>query len=243
MRPLSAPEIVHIWELGLYQHPIDRALTILAPAYPEMTRDDLAELSIGKRDAHLLTLREQTFGGTLYGLAACPQCSEPLEFSVSVGDIRTEPESDAGRSPTLNLDDHMVEFRLPNSRDLAVAAECEDIARARSALLERCVVHAAHNDSQVKPTDLPDKLVTELAEKMDEWDPQANVMLDLQCPQCANSWQLAFDIVSFLWSEIACQAKRLLSEVHTLSSTYGWSEQAILSLSSIRRRSYLEMVL
>ncbi len=51
-----------------------------------------------------------------------------------------------------------------------------------------------------------------------------------------------FDVVSFFWSEICVQAKRLLREVHTLARAYGWREADILNMSTARRQFYLEMV-
>jgi hypothetical protein len=54
---------------------------------------------------------------------------------------------------------------------------------------------------------------------------------------------MMFDIVSFLWTEIAAEAKRLLREVHILASAYGWREADIFSLSPLRRQFYLEAVL
>jgi hypothetical protein len=48
--------------------------------------------------------------------------------------------------------------------------------------------------------------------------------------------------VTFFWSEISAEARRLLLEVHNLASAYGWSESDILSMSALRRRYYLEMI-
>lgn len=154
MNPLSANQIIQIWERGRDQHPIDRALIMLAPAYPEMTRDALADLSIGTRDAYLLTVREQTFGNTLNGAANCPQCNDSLEFSIRIENIRAEPTSGTERSSRLMLDDHVVEFRLLTSQDLAAAAQCEDVAASRSVLLERCVDRIVRNDSQISVADV-----------------------------------------------------------------------------------------
>jgi hypothetical protein len=41
---------------------------------------------------------------------------------------------------------------------------------------------------------------------------------------------------------VEAAAKRLLGEIHNLASAYGWSEDAILSLSNSRRALYLQMV-
>ena len=50
--------------------PVGRALTLLEAACPEMSADELASLSIGRRDADLLSLREWAFGSEMTGVAA-----------------------------------------------------------------------------------------------------------------------------------------------------------------------------
>jgi len=72
-------------------------------------------------------------------------------------------------------------------------------------------------------------------------DPQADLQLAMVCPQCAHRWTTTFDIASFFWTELNAWALRLLREVHTLASVYGWSEAEILDLSPTRRKAYLEM--
>src|SRR4051812_23275948 len=82
LRALSASDILSLWELGQGRHPVDRALCVLAPAFPEMDWRALARLPVGRRDALLYTLREQTFGGTMNARAACPGCGAQVELSL-----------------------------------------------------------------------------------------------------------------------------------------------------------------
>jgi hypothetical protein len=77
---------------------------------------------------------------------------------------------------------------------------------------------------------------------MADCDPQADVEIARTCSACGHQWQTSFDIVSFFWTEICAQAKRLLREVDILARVYGWREADILSMSAARRRAYLEMV-
>jgi hypothetical protein len=77
---------------------------------------------------------------------------------------------------------------------------------------------------------------------MAEADPLADIQIAISCPACAQGWRAAFDILTFLWSEIEAWAWRMLSDVHTLASAYGWCERDILALSPTRRQFYLEMV-
>ncbi|TME11275.1 MAG: phage baseplate protein [Chloroflexi bacterium] len=84
MLVLSSQEMLHIWEIGLGHHPIDQALIILAAAFPETSRDTLAELSIGQRDSYLLAVRAHTFGSRLVVLATCPQCRDQVECVLDI---------------------------------------------------------------------------------------------------------------------------------------------------------------
>jgi hypothetical protein len=255
MHGLSAQELLLIWEVGLRQQPVDRALTILALALPEAPRDELLALSVGQRDAHLLAVREGTFGAQLAGFAECLACQERLEFVLDVADMWAEHGTrDAQKlvgaplqTATPQVHEVMIEgyalrFRLPNSLDLAQVVRCGDVTAARNLLLQRCVLQASRDDGAVAVAALPETVLTTLAESMDQYDPQAEVQLKLSCPACGESWSVMFDIVSFFWSEICVQAKRLLREVHTLARAYGWREADILSMSAARRQLYLEMV-
>jgi hypothetical protein len=246
MSSLSAQDLIRIWETGLGQHPIDRALTILSFALPARSRAELAEMRIGQRDAHLLALRQQTFGSHLNGGATCPSCENQLEFSFAVEDIRIPGETnDAPRVFQLSAEGYEVEYRLPDSFDLATIAECADVSRARVVLASRCILSARHAaDAAAVPfEDLPGGVLTRVEAEMAERDSQAEVRLDLDCPECGHRWQMPFDIALFFWLEISARARRLLREVDLLARTYCWREEDILSMSAIRRQFYLEMVM
>jgi hypothetical protein len=241
VRPLSANDLLEVWEVGQDRHPLDRALTLLGAACPELAADELAGLSVGARDARLLTLRERIFGPRLTGFVECPRCSEGLEFEAAVADLRATP-APAGESWELAVGDFSLRFRLPDSRDLGAAATCPDPAAARRLLVRRCVLHASRDDVPLAGDDLPPEAITALAQQMVERDPQAETLLDLSCPACEHDWQALLDIVTFFWSELAARADHLLSEVHALALAYGWREADILSMSPHRRRFYLGMV-
>lgn len=243
MRPLSANQIVRVWEIGQSQHPLDRALTLLAFACPEFSPPQLAALSIGQRDAYLLTLREITFGQKMNGLAKCPNCGDRLEFDINVPDIRVaEISSPKVEKYNLQVEGVELQFRLPNSQDLAAIVGYKDIKAANSLLMQRCILQASNGDNSLAYNDLSPTLVNQLVRQMAECDPQAEILLNLSCPACEHSWQLLFDIVSFFWTEITARAKRLLQEVHTLARFYGWREADILSMSGIRRQMYLDLL-
>jgi hypothetical protein len=245
MRTLSAAELLDAWESGLPEGPVERALTLLAVAYPEKRRDELERLSAGQRDACLLTLRERTFGPKVACLTSCRGCGEHLDLSFTVADTRAAPGPEPPRALELEVARHEVRFRLPDSRDLAALAGDKEGraggAAARRLLLQRCIL-AAQCDGEERSVDqLAPEILDAVEKRMAQEDSQAVVRLALSCPVCGHQWEAIFDIGSFLWSEIHTWACRILREVHILASTYGWREAEILALSPWRRRFYLEM--
>lgn len=254
MRALSASELLAVWERGLSQTPFERALTLLGAAGTGEPPDAPARLSVGERDARLLTLREWTFGRQLTGLVGCPGCGEQLVISLDAADLRVRPGAESGqeasvtmpRPLTLTAREYEVSFRLPNSLDMAAvtaaAAPSTSVADAATSLLERCLIEARRGGEPVGAAELPPEVAEAIAGRMAEADPQAEVGLTLDCPACGESWQAPFDIESFFWGEINAWARRVLGEVHVLASSYGWRESDILNMSAWRRQFYLDLI-
>jgi hypothetical protein len=262
MRALSAAELLAVWDRGLVQPLGQRALLLLTAAYPEVRPETLARLSIGQRNACLLTLREWTFGRQLESLTNCPVCHERLELNFAVADVRVAEapptvalalpaagEQGQGEEYILEHSGYRVRFRLPDTLDLTSVLESgqrfEDIPQARTALLARCLLAVERNGevlASIVLDELPPELITAMLDRMAQVDPQADITLALNCPACRHQWPAMFDILSFFWQEIDAWAQRLLDDVHTLASAYGWPEADILGLSPHRRQFYLERI-
>jgi hypothetical protein len=242
MQALSAQQILHLWDVGHQQHPIDRALLVLSAAMPDCSIDRLANLSIGQRDGYLLQLRELTLGSQLDSFAECPKCSEPLEFQLRVGDLLLESPKAIEESGCCCVEDWEIQFRRLTSRDLATILGCATVQSAQQQLVQQCVQQVHYQGQLRSISEFPSALLVPLSEQLAAADPQAELLLDLTCPACGHDWQILFDIVTFFWAELHAQAKRLLGEVHTLALAYGWREADILGMSSMRRQLYLDRV-
>jgi hypothetical protein len=229
MRALSSADFLDMWERGAGLHPVDRSLVVLHSALPE-TYEDLADWPLGRRNQALAELRCACFGPQLEGWTACPRCGEKLEFQMDAGALAATGSRVDGPI-TVNGQS----FRLPTSRDLARAARETDPHLGAVRLMEACRL----GDGEAPAW--PDQEIDKVGEQMALADPMAEIRLTLNCAACSNQWDETLDIASFLWTEIASRAKRLLREVHTIASAYGWTEREILSLSQARRSFYLEM--
>jgi T4 bacteriophage base plate protein len=240
VHPLSANDILQLWEWGQDKHPVDRALGLLRLACPELPPEELQSLTIGQRNSRLLALRERTLGPALKGFARCSQCGAELEFAVEVEAIRL-PEPEA-QEYSLEVDGLTLRVRPLNSLDLASIVGLGDVGAARLRLIERCLLEASQEGQSLAAAELPDSALSALMDALSEGDPQAEMRFQLTCAACGHRWPALFDIVSFFWTEVGARAGRLLAEVHVLARAYGWREADILALSEARRQSYLELV-
>jgi hypothetical protein len=242
MRGLTTSTLLGAWERALSQSPAQRALTLLMLTDPGLPRERLAALTIGQRDMNLLNLRESVFGPRMTGLVACPACSSQLELNFTVSSVRVAPPPDPVGPCSLAHGDYQVEFRIPNGDDVTTLTPDLDPSANQRRLLERCLLSVRRHGEAVPFDELPAELRTAVSDRMAEADPQADVQLSLACPDCGHRWQSPLDILSYLWAEIHAWATRLLGDVHTLASAYGWREADILALSPWRRQAYLEMI-
>jgi hypothetical protein len=233
MRTLSGTDFLNLWERGFRLHPLDQGLLTLSAALPETPCDSLADWPLGRRNQALAELRCACFGAELEGWVSCPGCGVKLEFHM---DGRALMDQGGCRTPGETIVVNGRSFRLPTSRDLAYAALEADPRLAAIRFLETCCLEPD------APPSWSQEDVEAVGDGLASADPLAETRLAMHCPKCGHEWDESLDLAAFFWSEIEARARRLLMEVHTLASAYGWTEGEILSLSEARRAFYLEMV-
>src|SRR5439155_18285383 len=133
----SAVDLLNVWERGRSQSPMDRALLLLRLGHSEEKPEDLAELKIGERDARLLELRGNVFGPRIEGRADCPACGQSIEMNFTVSEVQTVPASEVPETCAAKFGKYEINFRLPNSNDLATLVPGDDIAIHKRRLILR----------------------------------------------------------------------------------------------------------
>jgi len=256
LRPLNGSDEIFILETlqGLLPAQqttalLARCLTRLGPINsitPEMAR----VFTVGDREALLLHLRRLTFGDGLQCSVNCPhpECAEKMELDLKVSDMLLPlyPHVRAWYETTItgNNATYKVRFRLPTGADLEMAtslADAGDHLTGASLLLRRCVSDVV-DEADKTVRDLPPVVAQQLPGIMAELDPQAELMLNLVCPVCGHAFQVFFDTTTYLLQEIADRAKNLYREVHLLAFYYHWSWAEILSITTRRRQTYVDLL-
>lgn len=244
MMTLTAQSLLTIWERGYARPNGWQALQLLSASQPDASLEELAALSIGRRDGRLLSLRERLFGSWLESVVDCPQCAERLQLTMQVSDIWVDAAGDAQEDGeiTAEISGYQLRFRLPNTADLLALASGVTETDGQRQLLHHCLLEARQEGEPRTAEELPDDVVETIAVRMAAADPLADIRIDVICPVCKHESQVIFDIVSYLWQELNAWAIRTLREVHELAAAYSWRESDILSLSPWRRQLYLQMV-
>jgi hypothetical protein len=147
----------------------------------------------------------------------------------------TAPQPDEEQQHT-TVAVHERIFRLPTSRDLAQVAKSSGEQQPTLRLLELCRIGGVESSCWT------DEIIENIGAALAAADPMGETRVALVCPACDHAWDDSIDVASFIWTELEARARRLLWEVHSLASAYGWSESETLALSAARRAMYLEMV-
>jgi hypothetical protein len=224
--------VLAMWERGRLATPLQRALLLLGLALPGRAPDELARMSIGRRDRALTRFRRSLFGSGFDGHVDCPNCGERLGVEIEL------PAREEDASPVTEfVSDDGLRFRAPDSRDLAAVADAATTDEALRRLLRRCCISAP---DQV-PADWSAEQIQEAEVGLAALESDDELCIDFTCASCGHSWQSVLDPACVLWEELEAHAIHLLQTVHQLARAYGWTERDILSMPAPRRAAYLQL--
>ena len=222
---------------------IERSLYLLSILYDKDV-SFIAGMPVGDRDAGLLKFRNDIFGSRLINVTTCPDCSTRIEWESDIKDFMLQAGHPDEKNRVLRLEkeDYTVDFRLPDSFDILEAMENQAVAEDPALFVSNCIISVRKDGEAVNAGSMPSEIITAVEQMMSDEDPQADIRMVLNCPECEKHWEAPFDIQSYLWLEIDNWAKRLLLEVSSLAKAFGWSEKEILGLSPQRRQRYIQMI-
>lgn len=225
---------------------ITRCLHRLGPVEP-VSADLVRQLSVGDREALLLHLRRLTLGGSMSCVLSCPACVKKMDLDLQIDELLLPPyaggqqlhEADIGEGGN----SYHVVFRLPNGEDqeAAAALAAESLDAAAELILRRCIESVISDDGE-KHTDIAPAILSNLPAKMAALDPQAEILLNLSCPECEAGFEVPLDVADYVCRELATDEREFYREVHALCFHYHWNEETVLGLSRRKRRIYLELL-
>ena len=243
LRPLSARDQIEVLDCDAGTTPSALLVTGVLARCCGLSEEDAARLTVGEREHLLLKLRSLTFGDRMSCVLRCPrvECGERMDLDLRVSELILTSTPRASGIHEAMVDDWLVRFRVPDGKDQEAVARMAfgDEQRAVEVLLSRCV-ESVERDGRPSE-EIPSAVADRISEIMAEMEPQAEIVLDANCPACGKAFRTILDTASFFLTEISAHAQALLAEVHLLAYVYHWSEAAILAMPERRRRRYLDL--
>jgi hypothetical protein len=254
LRALSGRDELFLLEEGTALGPAARSSALLARClarlgpHEPVPRDAIRTLTVGDREALLLHLRRLALGDEVSFVLACPDpgCGAPMDLDLKISELLLPPYSDPAATHEAILgagdDKYRVRFRLPTGADQELASPLASSGEeaAGALILRRCVLAVLDCTSGAEIPNLPAIVAAELPGRMAALDPQAEILVDLVCPECGRTFRRPFDAASCLFEELSAYGRDLHRQVHLLAFNYHWSEDAILAMGLRRRHRYLE---
>ena len=198
------------------------------------------DLSVG--DRQFLARRLAVALGTeeVWMSAPCSHCGARFDFSLDLGQL---PVKEAGPGyPFVEVPTSwgIGRWRVPTGRDQQLLSGANGIDGVRL-LVYNCLV-----DMEPR-SEMPENLGSEafsleelslIEAAVEEVAAEVTTAVQIACPECNQVDSVEVDPYYGLTS---CQDD-LIEEIHTLASTYHWSESEILGLPKGRRRRYLKLI-
>lgn len=254
MSALTPAQLVALWEKGSGVPEWRRALAMIDAGSDSAGGSGggsgkdrfkaLRKLPLGKRNARLLAMRRDTIGPDLRAFVKCPNCSEPLEFEQSIGELldgHGDP-FDKPKATDFAFEAGGVEMtcRLHDSSDLEATASLLFEDEITDALIDRAVIEARMAGEAIPAAGLSEEVRARISEELEQRDPLAHPAIPLGCAACDHVWKAPIDVPAFFWTEIERQVRAVLDDVVTLARGYGWRENDILEMGASRRQLYLD---
>ena len=209
----------------------------------------------GDISTRLAEARRLTLSGRIGGLAVilartlstsdliveltCPreECQSALQVSLALASlVEMSQQAERERSITIRLSNvESVHVRRPTGDDQHAwqSGHYQTIETAERAMVESLLVDGGP---------LSPAMLTAIDTALEESDPLTCFRITTVCPTCAEESDYAVDLEAVLIARLYRAQRSLLRDIHRLAIRYGWSEDAIASLPSWRRREYLDFL-
>jgi hypothetical protein len=214
--------------------------------YYHNIRELIRHLTVGDRVALMLHLRRLTFGDKIQCTIVCPACKEAMSLDTPASNLIQPPILQPKSEYIVNTDNNFVLTLRPITgadQESLFEKKDDDLDDLQSHNQTEMLIRSCITSSDPPlPDNLTDDFLGMASSKLEELDPQANLIFDICCPVCQHSFQASFNTEDYIFQEIYANHKQLEREVHWLAFNYHWSEDSILSLPIKKRKRYVELI-
>jgi hypothetical protein len=195
---------------------------------------DGAALPVGDLDLLVVARRRDLLGDSLVAEGSCTRCAAAVDVRFSLAAyvghnrVRVPRGVTAAEDGWWELSRHAVRVRVPAVQDVLAASAASDprgelIARCLSGTLSPAAVRAAER-------------------AMESLGPTLRADVAGTCPECGAAVVLDVDARELCLSELGFLASVVYDDVNLIATRYGWTQDAILDMPSVRRHRYADLI-
>lgn len=198
------------------------------------SRVDGAALPVGDLDLLIVAWRRDRLGDSLVAEGSCAQCAAAVDVRFSLAEYAGHNRPRAPRGVSVREDGwwelprHGIGVRVPSVADVLAASSAPD---PRAELVARCA-RGTLSPSAVRAAE----------RAMESLGPTLRAVVTGTCPECGAAVVLDVDTRELCLTEMRFLAASVYDDVHLIATCYGWTQDAILDLPSVRRRRYADLI-
>ena len=201
------------------------------------SEDRVRALCVGDRQYLMRQLAARLDPGPIWLNARCGGCAEPFEICYEHVALPVKPAGEGFPRTRVKTSVGPLWVRPPTGADQELLAALSDDGDALDLLIER-LLQVPDVGPQPGPDALTEDDRSRIEQAAEELSPEVATQSQSDCPHCGAPNRVGI-------SPYAClerPSQDLFREIHTLATSYHWSESAILALPRGRRHTYLGLI-
>ena len=209
--------------------------------HQEATPALIDALSVGDRQFLVQQLAGWLEMDATWMTAVCTRCREPFDFMIRFSELPVKAAGAGYPFAWVATSRGSACWRVPTGADqkaVAVVAAEQDAVRV---LMTRCLVEISDHDAGSTAqwvAELRDDDRQQVEASLEAVAPEITTAVQVSCPACSQNSQVTIDPYLCLQH----RQEAISADIHTIASTYHWSEAEILALPKKRRRLYLQLI-
>lgn len=209
------------------------------------TEDEIWQWSLKKRLQALLAIVVATSGRYLLINDSCghEECHETMEIDVDLSAFQDNWEIDT--FPSRPRPDSLLQIRLPRGIDQLQWLDKGQVSVDNDHWFAEMATDLVTSINGQKPEHdwrVPLDWIEKIGADLEDNDALMSLQLSTICPFCRQACVIAIDLEDRLLAVLGAMQKQMFLHIHSLASSYHWSEMEIMALSSRRRNYYLQQI-
>jgi hypothetical protein len=211
-----------------------------------VSRSRVKELCVGDRQFLMRHLAIHIDDALVWLAAKCGACGESFDVSLRYSELPVKHAGTKFPETVIKIDQGKFKVRVPNGLDQEYIAAIDDDVEATHVLLQRLTSSVgkgknrcnSDSDNAIELSSINKDQIALIEETVEQMAPEIATEVLATCPHCDIGNRVPV-------SPYACMEQtggHLFSEVHTLASSYHWSEREILAMPRDRRHMYLGLI-